>query len=73
MAKEENITTKYNLDVSGFKKGISEANKSMKEANAEFKLATAGMDDWSKSSEGVNAKLNRTTPGIQEKKIGVEL
>lgn len=73
MAKEENITTKYNLDVSGFKKGISEANKSMKEANAEFKLATAGMDDWSKSSEGVNAKLNQLDSVLvqQNKKLQI--
>lgn len=59
MAREQDITTKYNLDVSGFKKGISEANKSMKEANAQFKLATAGMDDFSNSSEGLDAKLTQ--------------
>lgn len=55
----QDITTKFNLDVSGFKKGIADANKSMKEANAEFKLATSSMGDWSKSSEGIQAKLKQ--------------
>ena len=64
MPNGEDITTKYNLDISGFKKGITEANKNIKLANAEFKAASAGMDDWSKSSEGIKAKL---------KQLGTEL
>lgn len=71
MARGEEITTKYNLDVSGFKKGISEANKNIKLANAEFKAAASGMDDWSKSSDGIKAKLNQlgTELGEQNKKL----
>lgn len=58
MAKED-ITTKYKLDISDFKKNISEANKQIKISNAQFKAAAAGMDDWSKSSDGLNAKLKQ--------------
>lgn len=53
-----NITTiKLNADVSGLKKGIQDANRQIKLANAEFKAASSAMDNWSKSSEGINAKL----------------
>lgn len=56
---EENITTRFKVDVSDLKAGISEANKQMKLANAEFKKAASGMDDWSKSSTGISAKLKQ--------------
>lgn len=59
MAKGEDITTRFKVDVSDLKSGISEANKQIKLANAEFKAATAGMDDWAKSSDGLNAKLKQ--------------
>ena len=59
MAKGEDITTKFKVDISDLKKGITEANKNIKLANAEFKAASAGMDDWTKSSQGLNAKLKQ--------------
>lgn len=55
----ENITTKFKVDISDLKAGISEANKQIKLANAEFKAASAGMDDWAKSADGINAKLSQ--------------
>lgn len=55
-----NVTTiKLNADISGLKKGIQDANRQIKLANAEFKAAASGMDNWSSSSEGVNAKLKQ--------------
>ena len=54
---EQNVTTKFKVDISDLKKGISDANKSIKLANAEFKNATAGLDDWSKSADGLTAKI----------------
>ena len=57
--KGGDITTKFKVDVSDLKSGISEANKQIKLANAEFKAASAGMDDWSKSSAGISAKLKQ--------------
>lgn len=59
MPKGEDITTKFKVDISELKKGISEANKNIKLVNAEFKSASAGMDDWTKSSDGLNAKLKQ--------------
>lgn len=59
MSKGEDITTRYKLDISDLKKGITEANKNIKLANAQFRAASAGMDDWQKSSDGINAKLKQ--------------
>lgn len=56
---EENITTKFTVDLTELKKGITEANKNIRLANAEFKAATAGMDDWAKSADGISAKLKQ--------------
>lgn len=57
MARNDTITTKFAVDVSDLKKGISEANQAMKLANAQFKASTAGMEDWRKAAEGIRAKL----------------
>ena len=65
MAKGEDITTKFKVDISDLKKGITEANKQIKLANAEFKAASAGMDDWAKSSDGINAKLKQLGSVLQ--------
>ena len=59
MSKGEDITTKYKLDISEFKRGIEESNKLIKLANAKFKEASAGMDDWTKSVSGIQAKLQQ--------------
>lgn len=56
---EQNITTKFRVDISDLKKGITEANKQIKLANAQFKAASAGMDDWEKSTDGLRAKLDQ--------------
>ncbi len=59
MSKKDTITTKFAADVSDFKKGITTANQQIKLANSEFKKATAGMDDWKKSTDGITAKMNQ--------------
>ena len=59
MSKGEDITTKYKIDISEFKKGIKEANQQIKFANAQFKAASAGMDNWQKSSTGLSSKLQQ--------------
>lgn len=68
MASGENITTNLVLDASGFKAGIAEANKQIKLANAEFKAATAGMDDWGKSADGIKAKLSQLEKVLEAEK-----
>lgn len=57
--KGEDITTKYKVDISEFKKNINEANNQMKLSRSEFNKATAGMDNWAKSTDGLSAKLKQ--------------
>lgn len=61
----ENVTTKFKVDISDLKANISAANKQIQTINAQFKNATAGMDDWSKSADGLSAKIKQQS-GIVE-------
>ena len=69
MAGKQNETTiKFKCDISDLKKGIQEAGRQIKLANAEFKAATAGMDNWAKSSEGVRAKIDQLQKTLTQQK-----
>lgn len=62
MAKENNTTTVFKADITDFKASMQEAARLVRLANSEFKAATAGMDDWSSTTDGLTAKttqLNR--------------
>ena len=70
---EQNVTTKFKVDISDLKKGISDANKQIKLANAEFKNATAGLDDWSKSADGLTAKIKQQNSIVDAEKKKLDL
>lgn len=72
MPKNDEITTKFKVDISDLKSGISEANQQIKLANAEFKAATAGMDDWAKSADGIRAKLGQLESVLSAQKSKLE-
>ena len=59
MAADNIIGLAMNLDVTSIKEGLSEVNKLIKNSKSEFANATAGMEKWQKSSEGLNAKLKQ--------------
>ena len=60
MATNENyIGVAMGLDVTDLKAGIAEANKQIQLANSEFKAASSGMEDWTKSTEGLTAKVKQ--------------
>lgn len=69
----ENVTTKFKVDISDLKQGISEANKQIKLANAEFKNATVGMDDWSKSADGLSAKIKQQSSVVEAEQKKLDL
>lgn len=68
----ENYTSKFRVDVSDLKKGISEANSAISKAKAEFKNATAGMDDYSKSADGLTAKIKEQEKVVEEERKKLE-
>ena len=72
MADNSNyIGVAMGLDVSDLKAGLSEANKQIQLANSAFKAASSGMEDWTKSTEGLNAKVKQldTVLDMQKKKL----
>ena len=65
----ENTTTiKFKADISDLKRNIQEANRQIKLANAEFKAASAGMGDWSKSADGLSAKISQLQKTLSSQK-----
>lgn len=71
MAENNYIGIAMGLDVTDLKAGLSEANKQIQLANSEFKSASTGMEDWTKSSEGLTAKIKQldTVLGLQRSKL----
>lgn len=72
MATNDNyIGIAMGLDVSNLKAGLSEANKQIQLANSEFKAASSGMEDWTKSTEGLSAKITQLTNvvDLQKRKL----
>lgn len=60
MASQDNyIGIAMGLDVEDLKSGLAEASKRIGTANAEFKAASSGMDDWQKSTDGLTAKIKQ--------------
>lgn len=59
MAKNDNVTTSFKVDIAELKSQFTEARRQIQLANSEFKAATGGMDDWTKSADGLSAKLKQ--------------
>ena len=57
MANDNNFGAGFSIDISNLKAGLAAANKLIRESEAEFKAAAAGMDDWSKSQEGLEKRI----------------
>ena len=58
-SKNKEVTTSFKVDITDLKKGIQEANRQIRLANAEFKAASSGMDNWQKSTDGVSSKITQ--------------
>lgn len=71
MADESYIGIAMGLDVTDLKTGLSEANKQIQLANSEFKSASSGLEDWTKSTDGLNAKITQlsTVLDLQKRKL----
>lgn len=58
MPNGENFGAGFSIDISNLKAGLAAANKLIRESEAEFKAAAAGMDNWSKSQEGLEKRVD---------------
>ena len=65
MPRDNETTTKFKVDISDLKKAMQEAKQSVAVANSEFKAVASSMDDWRKSSEGLEAKLTQLKSNLK--------
>ena len=65
MAKGNETTTKFKVDISELKSAMQDARKQVAYANSEFKLVSSSLDDWSKSSDGLKAKLKQLNSNLE--------
>lgn len=72
MANKDTTTT-LGIDISQFKRGFQDAQRQIKLANAEFKAASASMDKWSDSTDGVRAKIAQLEKTIDAENKKLEL
>ena len=68
MPRNNETTTKFKVDISELVTGMQKAQRQIKLANAEFKSATSGMDNWSKSADGISAKLSQLDKTLTQQK-----
>ncbi|WP_303202828.1 phage tail tape measure protein [Raoultibacter timonensis] len=68
MGRGEDVTTRFRVDVSELKANIAVANKQIKAANASFREAASGMDDWESSTTGLEAKIRQMTSVLAAEK-----
>ncbi len=66
-------TTQFRADISQLKKEMAAAGRAVKLASAEFKAATAGMDDWGASADGLQAKLSSLDKTLEAQKKILEI
>lgn len=73
MATNNIIGLAVGLDTSSLKAGLADAGRRIKEAGAEFQAATAEMDDWRKSTVGLNAKLKQLNSNLAVQEEALKL
>ena len=60
------------IDVTDLKAGLSQVKQAINQTKNEFDTATAGLENWQKSSVGVNAKLTQLNGQFEAQKKAVE-
>lgn len=68
MATGDNLGAKFTLDITNLKAGLADANKQIRATESEFIAAAAGLDNWSKSSDGLTARVDSLNKQIEIQK-----
>ena len=71
MPNNETLGGSFFIDVTQLKAGLAQANRLIRESESEFKAAAAGMDDWTESQEGLEARIKHLNNAcdLQRKKV----
>ena len=68
------ITTVFKADISQFSESVTSLKRYISTVNSEFKVATKGSSDWSKSQDGLKAKITQLNRTLQaQEQIVAEL
>lgn len=59
MARDNDTTTRFNVDITELRTQFREAQRQVRLANSEFQSATSGMNNWTDSADGLSAKINQ--------------
>lgn len=67
----ETFGANFKIDITQLKAGLTTANKLIRESESEFKKASSGLDDWTKSEDGLTARIKslNSVVEIQGKKV----
>ena len=68
MAKNRETTTAFKVDITELKKAMQEAKRQVAIANSEFQAVSSTMDDWTKSTDGLQAKLKQLSSNLSSQK-----
>ena len=63
-----NTTTTFRADISQLKAQMQAAGRAVRLAASEFKAATAGLDDWGSSADGLEAKIKQLNTTLEAQK-----
>ncbi|MDP4095476.1 phage tail tape measure protein [Paenibacillus sp. P96] len=71
MANENDIGGRVSLDTTEFKASIAALNRQIQVIDTGFRAAAAGMDDWGKSEEGLQQRINALNQitDLQQQKV----
>lgn len=70
---DADTTVKLKADISSLKAGMQAAQRQVRLASSEFQKATAGLDDWSSSAQGLQAKVKQLNSTLDAQKKKVEM
>lgn len=62
------LNSSMSLDVTDFKTGIAQANRDLRELDSGFKASVASLGDWSKSSEGLEKRMDMLSKSVDVQK-----
>lgn len=68
MPNNNETTTSFKVDISELKKAMQEAKRAVAVTNSEFKAVTSTMEDWTKSTDGISAKLKQLDSNLKSQK-----
>lgn len=68
MGNNNETTTKFKVDISELKSAMQDAKRQISVTNSEFKTISSSMDDWTKSTDGISAKLKQLSTNLASQK-----